>query len=68
MHEVRSEDPDVTREFFAQLCDWRAASEGDCPGYTFMDTGVHSKSRNSSLSTVQSLDGSSPVYGSSSTL
>ena len=38
--EVRSEDPDATREFFAQLFDWKVASEGGFPGYTFMDTGV----------------------------
>ena len=38
--EVRSQDPDATREFFAQLFDWKVASEGGFPGYTFMDTGV----------------------------
>ncbi len=38
--EIRSQDPDTTREFFAQLFDWKVASEGGFPGYTFMDTGV----------------------------
>jgi predicted enzyme related to lactoylglutathione lyase len=38
--EIRSQDPDATREFFAQLFDWKVASEGGFPGYTFMDTGV----------------------------
>jgi uncharacterized protein len=33
-------DLDATREFFAQLFDWKVASEGGFPGYTFMDTGV----------------------------
>ena len=37
--EIRSQDPDATREFVAQLFDWKVASEG-VPGYTFMDTGV----------------------------
>jgi predicted enzyme related to lactoylglutathione lyase len=38
--EIRSQDPDATREFFAQLFDWKVASEGGFPGYTFVDTGV----------------------------
>ncbi len=38
--EIRSQDPDATREFFAQLFDWKVASEGGFPGYTFIDTGV----------------------------
>jgi uncharacterized protein len=38
--EIRSEDPDATREFFGQLFDWKVAAEGGFPGYTFMDTGV----------------------------
>ncbi len=38
--EIRSTDPDATREFFAALFDWRVASEGAFPGYTFIDTGV----------------------------
>jgi hypothetical protein len=38
--EIRSQDPDATREFFARLFDWKVASEGGFPGYTFMDTGV----------------------------
>jgi hypothetical protein len=38
--EIRSQDPDATREFFAQLFDWKVASEGGLPGYTFIDTGV----------------------------
>jgi uncharacterized protein len=38
--EIRSQDPDATREFFAELFDWKVASEGGFPGYTFMDTGM----------------------------
>jgi predicted enzyme related to lactoylglutathione lyase len=38
--EIRSQDPDATREFFANLFDWKVASEGAYPGYTFIDTGV----------------------------
>ncbi len=38
--EIRSQDPDATRQFFAQLFDWKVASEGGLPGYTFIDTGA----------------------------
>lgn len=38
--EIRSEDPDATRAFFADLFDWKVASEGAFPGYSFIDTGV----------------------------
>jgi predicted enzyme related to lactoylglutathione lyase len=38
--EIRSQDPDATRAFFAELFDWKVASEGAFPGYTFIDTGV----------------------------
>ena len=38
--EIRSADPDQTREFFADLFGWKIASEGAFPGYTFIDTGV----------------------------
>ncbi len=38
--EIRSQDPDATRDFCAQLFGWQAAAEGGLPGYTFMDTGV----------------------------
>ena len=38
--EIRSQDPDATRQFFGQLFDWKVASEGGFPGYTFMDTGA----------------------------
>jgi uncharacterized protein len=38
--EIRSQDPDVTRQFFADLFGWKIASEGAFPGYTFIDTGV----------------------------
>jgi predicted enzyme related to lactoylglutathione lyase len=38
--EIRSEDPDATREFFASLFGWKVASEGGFPGYTFVDTGT----------------------------
>lgn len=37
--EIRSEDPDATRAFFADLFGWKVASEGGFPGYTFIDTG-----------------------------
>jgi uncharacterized protein len=38
--EIRSKNPDATREFFADLFGWKVASEGAFPGYTFIDTGV----------------------------
>lgn len=38
--EIRSQDPDVTRTFFADLFGWKVASEGAFPGYTFIDTGA----------------------------
>jgi uncharacterized protein len=38
--EIRSEDPDGTRRFFADLFGWKVASEGGFPGYTFIDTGT----------------------------
>jgi predicted enzyme related to lactoylglutathione lyase len=38
--EIRSQDPDATRQFLADLFDWKVASEGEFPGYTFIDTGV----------------------------
>jgi predicted enzyme related to lactoylglutathione lyase len=38
--EIRSQDPDATRKFLADLFGWRVASEGGFPGYTFMDTGT----------------------------
>ena len=38
--EIRSQDADATREFLAELFDWKVASEGAFPGYTFMDTGA----------------------------
>src|ERR1700744_4933487 len=38
--EIRSQDADATREFLGALFDWKVASEGGFPGYTFMDTGV----------------------------
>ncbi|MGA9856902.1 MAG: VOC family protein [Solirubrobacteraceae bacterium] len=38
--EIRSQDADATREFCAALFDWKVASEGGFPGYTFMDTGA----------------------------
>ena len=37
--EIRSEDPDATRDFFAALFGW-TYSDGAFPGYTFVDTGV----------------------------
>ena len=38
--EIRSQAPDATRRFFADLFGWKVASEGAFPGYTFIDTGV----------------------------
>lgn len=38
--EIRSHDPDATRQFFAALFGWKVASQGAVPGYTFIDTGV----------------------------
>jgi predicted enzyme related to lactoylglutathione lyase len=38
--EIRSQDPDTTRKFFADLFGWKVASEGGLPGYTFIDTGA----------------------------
>ncbi len=38
--EIRSEDPDATRQFFADLFGWKVAAEGAFPGYTFIDTGA----------------------------
>jgi uncharacterized protein len=40
--EIRSVDPDATRQFFADLFGWKVASEGAFPGYTFIDTGAES--------------------------
>ena len=37
--EIRSTDPDATREFFAQLFGW-GYSDGALPGYTFVNVGV----------------------------
>ena len=37
--EIRSQDPDATRAFFAELFGWRY-SDGAFPGYTFVDPGV----------------------------
>ena len=37
--EIRSTDPDATREFFAKLFDW-GYSEGAYPGYTFVASGA----------------------------
>jgi predicted enzyme related to lactoylglutathione lyase len=38
--EIRSQDPDATRQFFADLFGWKVAAEGAFPGYTFIDTGA----------------------------
>ena len=38
--EIRSDDPDATRQFYADLFGWSVASEGAFPGYTFVDPGV----------------------------
>jgi predicted enzyme related to lactoylglutathione lyase len=37
--EIRSADPDATREFFGELFGWKYPEEGAFPGYTFVDTG-----------------------------
>jgi len=37
--EIRSADPDATRDFFGRLFGW-SYSDGAYPGYTFVDTGV----------------------------
>jgi predicted enzyme related to lactoylglutathione lyase len=37
--EIRSADPDATREFFAALFGWQYPDEAS-PGYTFVDVGV----------------------------
>ena len=37
--EIRSQDPDATRSFFAELFGWQY-SDGAFPGYTFVDPGV----------------------------
>jgi hypothetical protein len=38
--EIRSADPDATRQFFSDLFGWKVAAEGGFPGYTFIDTGA----------------------------
>jgi uncharacterized protein len=38
--EIRSKNPDATREFFADLLGWTYPDPGAIPGYTFVDTGV----------------------------
>jgi predicted enzyme related to lactoylglutathione lyase len=38
--EIRSKDPDATREFFGDLLGWTYPDPGAIPGYTFVDTGV----------------------------
>jgi predicted enzyme related to lactoylglutathione lyase len=38
--EIRSDDPDATRQFYADLFGWKVAAQGAFPGYTFIDTGV----------------------------
>jgi predicted enzyme related to lactoylglutathione lyase len=37
--EIRTQDPDATRSFFADLFGW-AYPEGAFPGYTYVDSGV----------------------------
>ena len=37
--EIRSTDPDATRQFFSALFGW-TYSDGAFPGYSFVDTGV----------------------------
>jgi predicted enzyme related to lactoylglutathione lyase len=37
--EIRSADPDATREFYGKLFGW-TYPDGGMPGYTYVDTGV----------------------------
>jgi uncharacterized protein len=37
--EIRSKDPDATREFFGSLFGW-TYPEGGMPGYTYVETGI----------------------------
>ena len=37
--EIRSADPDATRDFFGKMFGWKYPEEGAFPGYTFVDTG-----------------------------
>src|SRR6478735_7780909 len=37
--EIRSQDPDATRAFFAELFGW-TYSDGAFPGYTFVEHGI----------------------------
>ena len=37
--EIRSADPDATRDYFGKLFGWTYPEEGAFPGYTFVDTG-----------------------------
>ena len=37
--EIRSADPDATREFYGKLFGW-SYPDGGMPGYTYVDTGV----------------------------
>jgi predicted enzyme related to lactoylglutathione lyase len=37
--EIRSSDPDATRDFFGALFGWKFP-DGAIPGYTYVDTGV----------------------------
>ena len=40
--EIRSSDPDATRDFYGQLFGWTYTSpEGGFPGYAFVETGVN---------------------------
>ena len=42
--EIRSQDPDATRAFFSELFGW-TYSEGEFPGYTFVETGAEGDKR-----------------------
>jgi uncharacterized protein len=37
--EIRSADPDASRDFYAKLFDW-TFPEGGFPGYTYVETGI----------------------------
>ena len=58
--EIRSQDPDATRRFFADLFGWKIASEGAFPGYTFIDTGAQGGTF-VAISPRQSTDATPPI-------
>ena len=47
--EIRSSDPDATREFFGKLFGW-SYSDGAYPGYTFVASGTRRRTADSDQS------------------